>query len=169
MPAISFTDVTKVFETSKSAGTDGQRPAAVRDVSFEVEQGEFVVLLGPSGCGKTTLMRMVNRLIEPTSGSIHVEGREVHDIPVTELRRHIGYVIQQVGLFPHMTVAQNIAVVPKLLGWSKSRTESARTNSWIWSLFHHASTASDILDSCPADSNSVWASPVPWRRIHKSC
>ena len=99
------------------------RQAAVRDVSFEVEQGEFVVLLGPSGCGKTTLMRMVNRLIEPTSGLIHVEGREIHDIPVTDLRRHIGYVIQQVGLFPHMTVAQNIAVVPKLLGWSRSRIE----------------------------------------------
>jgi osmoprotectant transport system ATP-binding protein len=123
MPAISFTDVTKVFDPGRSAEKDAERPAAVRDVSFEVEKGEFVVLLGPSGCGKTTLMRMVNRLIEPTSGSIRVEGREIHDIPVTDLRRHIGYVIQQVGLFPHMTVAQNIAVVPKLLGWTKARTE----------------------------------------------
>lgn len=123
MPAISFTDVTKVFDTKQHAGTGAGRQAAVRDVSFEVDQGEFVVLLGPSGCGKTTLMRMVNRLIEPTAGLIHVEGREIHDIPVTDLRRHIGYVIQQVGLFPHMTVAQNIAVVPKLLGWSKSRIE----------------------------------------------
>jgi osmoprotectant transport system ATP-binding protein len=79
------------------------------------------VLLGPSGSGKTTLMRMVNRLIEPTSGEISVDGREVHQIPVTELRRHIGYVIQQVGLFPHMTVAQNIAVVPRLLGWKRAR------------------------------------------------
>ena len=116
MPAISFHDVTKVFDAGKG-------PAAVRDVSFDVQKGEFVVLLGPSGCGKTTLMRMVNRLIEPSSGRIEVEGREIHDIPVTDLRRHIGYVIQQVGLFPHMTVAQNVAVVPKLLGWPKSRIE----------------------------------------------
>jgi osmoprotectant transport system ATP-binding protein len=123
MPAISFKDVTKVYDVATSPRVDAGRPAAVRDVSFDVEQGQFVVLLGPSGCGKTTLMRMVNRLIEPTSGSIQVEGREVHDIPVTDLRRHIGYVIQQVGLFPHMTVAQNIAIVPKLLGWPKSRTE----------------------------------------------
>ena len=116
MPAISFHEITKVFEAGKGM-------AAVRDVSFEVQKGEFVVLLGPSGCGKTTLMRMVNRLIEPTAGLIEVEGREIHDIPVTDLRRHIGYVIQQVGLFPHMTVAQNVAVVPKLLGWPKSRIE----------------------------------------------
>jgi osmoprotectant transport system ATP-binding protein len=126
MPAISFEDVTKVYDADKRAGTEDGRQAAVRDVSFEVEKGEFVVLLGPSGCGKTTLMRMVNRLIEPTSGRIQVEGREIHDIPVTDLRRHIGYVIQQVGLFPHMTVAQNIAVVPKLLGWPKARID-ART------------------------------------------
>src|SRR5947209_496876 len=105
MPAISFTEVTKVFDTNRRAGTDAGRQAAVRDVSFDVELGEFVVLLGPSGCGKTTLMRMVNRLIEPSAGLIHVGGREIHDIPVTDLRRHIGYVIQQVGLFPHMTVA----------------------------------------------------------------
>jgi osmoprotectant transport system ATP-binding protein len=130
MPAITFTDVTKVFDTARNAGSDDGRATAVRDVSFEVEKGEFVVLLGPSGCGKTTLMRMVNRLIEPTSGSIHVEGREIHDIPITDLRRHIGYVIQQVGLFPHMNVAQNIAVVPKLLGWPKERTEQ-RTNELL--------------------------------------
>jgi osmoprotectant transport system ATP-binding protein len=123
MPAISFEDVTKIYDVSQTARAEDGRQAAIRDVSFEVEKGEFVVLLGPSGCGKTTLMRMVNRLIEPTSGRIEVEGQEVHDIPVTHLRRQIGYVIQQVGLFPHMTVAQNIAVVPKLLGWPKSRIE----------------------------------------------
>jgi osmoprotectant transport system ATP-binding protein len=123
MPAISFQNVTKIYDAGKGAGAKAGRQAALHDVSFEVETGEFVVLLGPSGCGKTTLMRMVNRLIEPSSGRIEVEGREVHDIPVTELRRHIGYVIQQVGLFPHMTVAQNIAVVPKLLGWQKTRIQ----------------------------------------------
>ncbi len=116
MSAISFQHITKVFD---GAGTG----AAVNDVTFDIEEREFVVLLGPSGCGKTTLLRMVNRLIEPTSGKIFVHGTEIHEIPATELRRHIGYVIQQVGLFPHMTVADNVAVVPKLLGWSKSRIE----------------------------------------------
>ena len=115
MPGISFRDVTKDFSRG------GSTQLAVQEVSFEVEEGEFVVLLGPSGCGKTTLMRMVNRLIEPTSGEIRIGEREIHQIGATELRRHIGYVIQQVGLFPHMTVAQNIAVVPKLLGWSRDR------------------------------------------------
>lgn len=115
MPAISFQHTTKIFGTSKPA---------VDDVTFDIEEGEFVVLLGPSGSGKTTLMRMVNRLIEPTSGEIFVEGREIHQISATELRRHIGYVIQAGGLFPHMTVAQNIAVVPKLLGWKKDRIRS---------------------------------------------
>jgi osmoprotectant transport system ATP-binding protein len=97
-----------------------ERPA-VDHVSFEVEEGEFVVLLGPSGCGKTTLLKMVNRLYEPTSGQIFVEGMEIHDIPATELRRRIGYVIQATGLFPHMSIEENIATVPKLLGWGKER------------------------------------------------
>jgi len=79
------------------------------------------VLLGPSGCGKTTLLKMVNRLIEPTGGKIRIGGIEVHDLPATELRRRIGYQIQQVGLFPHMTIAMNISVVPRLLGWDKKK------------------------------------------------
>jgi osmoprotectant transport system ATP-binding protein len=121
VPAISFQHVTKTFgRESAAGGGDGAR-AAVDDVSFDVEEGKFVVLLGPSGCGKTTLMRMVNRLIEPSSGEIFVDGEEIRTINPTRLRRHIGYVIQQVGLFPHMTVGQNVAVVPNLLGWEKSR------------------------------------------------
>ena len=95
--------------------------AAVDDCSLEVAQGQFVVLLGPSGCGKTTLLKMVNRIIEPTSGRIVVDGTDVGSLPATELRRRIGYVIQQVGLFPHMSVEQNIAVVPRLLHWPKAR------------------------------------------------
>ena len=95
--------------------------AAVEDCSLEVAQGQFVVLLGPSGCGKTTLLKMVNRIIEPTSGRIVVDGTDVGSLPATELRRRIGYVIQQVGLFPHMSVEQNIAVVPRLLHWPKAR------------------------------------------------
>jgi osmoprotectant transport system ATP-binding protein len=94
---------------------------AVDHVSFQADAGSFIVLLGPSGCGKTTLLKMINRLYEPTSGQIRIGGVEVHDLPATELRRHIGYVIQQVGLFPHMTIEQNIAVVPKLLGWEQKK------------------------------------------------
>jgi osmoprotectant transport system ATP-binding protein len=97
---------------------------AVDHVSLTVEPGKLVVILGPSGCGKTTLLKMVNRLYEPTSGQILLNGREIRQIKSTTLRQQIGYVIQQSGLFPHMTVAQNIAVVPKLLGWSRTRTQA---------------------------------------------
>jgi len=97
---------------------------AVKNCSFQVAKGELVVILGSSGCGKTTLLKMVNRLYEPTSGKIYLEGKDITQIPVTQLRQQIGYVIQQFGLFPHMTVAQNISVVPKLLGWSKPQIQS---------------------------------------------
>ena len=90
-------------------------------MSLEIEPGELVVLLGPSGCGKTTLLKMVNRLYEPTSGQILLDGRPVGEMSTTALRRGIGYVIQQTGLFPHMRVADNIAVVPKLLGWKREQ------------------------------------------------
>ena len=96
---------------------------AVNRVSFKVAGGELIVLLGPSGCGKTTLLKMINRLYEPTSGRILIEGTEVHELPVTGLRRRIGYVIQQVGLFPHMRIEQNIAIVPQLVGWDKERID----------------------------------------------
>lgn len=113
MGAIRFDDVSKEFP--------GIRQPAVDHCSLEVKDGEFVVLLGPSGCGKTTLMKMVNRLYEPTSGTIHLDGKDVQQMNGTDLRRRIGYVIQQIGLFPHMTVAQNISVVPRLLGWDPAR------------------------------------------------
>lgn len=99
----------------------GQRVSAVEDFSMRVEPGELVMFVGPSGCGKTTTMKMVNRIIEPTSGQIRIDGQDVLGLSPHELRRHIGYVIQQIGLFPHMTIADNVAVVPKLLGWSKQR------------------------------------------------
>jgi osmoprotectant transport system ATP-binding protein len=95
---------------------------AVRELSLDIPAGEVCVLVGPSGCGKTTTLKMVNRLIEPTSGRIFLDGRDVTHADPVELRRHIGYVIQQVGLFPHQTIATNIATVPKLLGWDKART-----------------------------------------------
>ncbi|MBC6699455.1 ABC transporter ATP-binding protein [Hymenobacter puniceus] len=90
--------------------------AVVQDVSFALEPGETLVLLGPSGCGKTTLLRMLNRLVEPDSGTVHLAGQDVRQLPPEQLRRGIGYVIQQVGLLPHYTVAENVGVVPGLLG-----------------------------------------------------
>jgi osmoprotectant transport system ATP-binding protein len=98
----------------------GAGPPAVRDLSFTVQAGEICVLVGPSGCGKTTTMRMVNRLVEPTGGRVLIDGQDVAGLPAVELRRRIGYVIQQVGLFPHMTIGQNVAIVPELLGWPKA-------------------------------------------------
>ena len=94
---------------------------AIEDLSLDVAAGETVMLVGPSGCGKTTTMRLINRLIEPTSGRIFVDEKDVGTVDADELRRHIGYVIQQIGLFPHLTVAANIGMVPRALGWSKQR------------------------------------------------
>jgi osmoprotectant transport system ATP-binding protein len=99
----------------------GQQVPAVTDLSLEVDRGETVCLVGPSGCGKTTTMRMINRLIEPTSGSIVVDGRDVMQQDPVALRRGIGYVIQSIGLLPHRTVAENIATVPRLVGWDDER------------------------------------------------
>ena len=96
-------------------------PPAVNDLTLTVPAGEICVLVGPSGCGKTTSMKMVNRLIEPTSGRITIDGDDVMRLPAVELRRRIGYVIQQVGLFPHLTIGENVAVVPKLLRWKETR------------------------------------------------
>jgi osmoprotectant transport system ATP-binding protein len=101
----------------------GLAAPAVTDLSLEVERGEVVTLVGPSGCGKTTTLKMINRIIEPSSGRIEVEGVDVMSLPAPLLRRRIGYVIQQIGLFPHRTVRQNIATVPQLLGWEKRRIE----------------------------------------------
>jgi osmoprotectant transport system ATP-binding protein len=113
---ISLRGVSKRFRNSSKS--------AVSDLSLDVLDGETVVLVGPSGCGKTTTMKMINRLIEPTSGSIEVDGTNVLEQDPVELRRGIGYVIQTVGLMPHRTIAQNIATVPKLVGWNDQRTRT---------------------------------------------
>jgi osmoprotectant transport system ATP-binding protein len=110
---IEFRGVSKTY-----AGTE--RPV-VNDLSFEILEGEICVLVGPSGCGKTTTMRMVNRLIEPTEGEILIDGEPNTAMSGTQLRRKIGYAIQQIGLFPHRTIAENIATVPSLLNWDKQR------------------------------------------------
>ncbi|MEV6807378.1 betaine/proline/choline family ABC transporter ATP-binding protein [Streptomyces sp. NPDC051132] len=112
---IRFEQVTKRYP-------DGT--TAVDDLSFEVSEGELVTLVGPSGCGKTTTMMMVNRLIEPTSGRVLVDGEDVAAVDPVRLRRRIGYVIQQVGLFPHRTVLDNTATVPALLGWKRTRARA---------------------------------------------
>lgn len=101
----------------------GSASPAVGDLSFEVPEGEIVVLVGPSGCGKTTTLKMINRIIEPSSGGIWVAGVNAIDTEPHVLRRQIGYVIQQTGLFPHRTIAQNIATVPRLLGWERRRID----------------------------------------------
>jgi osmoprotectant transport system ATP-binding protein len=101
-----------------------EKSPAVDNLTLDVPEGEIVILVGPSGCGKTTTMKMINRIIEPTSGRIILDGEDVTSADPDHLRRRIGYVIQQIGLFPHMTIAQNIATVPKLLGWDSKRIEA---------------------------------------------
>jgi osmoprotectant transport system ATP-binding protein len=115
-----------VFEhvSKRYPGTGSGNPGAVVDLSLEVPAGKVCVLVGPSGCGKTTSLKMVNRLIEPTSGRILIGDTDIAKQDVIELRRGIGYVIQQVGLFPHQTVGENVATVPRLLGWDESRRRS---------------------------------------------
>jgi osmoprotectant transport system ATP-binding protein len=100
---------------------------AVGSLTLDIPAGELVVLIGPSGCGKSTVLRMINRLIEPTSGHILLDGADVHAVSAVDLRRRIGYVIQNTGLFPHQTIRANVATVPRLLGWPRRRVEARVT------------------------------------------
>lgn len=109
--AIQFEHVRKNF---------GSR-VVIPDLSFIINQGEFVTILGSSGCGKTTTLKMVNGLLGPNQGQIFISGRKISRLNLVQLRRHIGYVVQQVGLFPHMTVAENIAIVPQMLSWDQQK------------------------------------------------
>src|SRR4051812_17189713 len=111
--AISFDKVSKSY---------GGAAPVLDGVSLKVREREFLAIVGPSGSGKTTLLRLVNRLIDPSAGTVRVEGDDVQSIDAVTLRRRIGYVFQGVGLFPHMTVAENIAITPRLLGWDDART-----------------------------------------------
>lgn len=112
---IQFNHVSKAYE-------DGTK--AVDSLHLEIKKGEFFVLIGPSGCGKTTTMKMINRLIETTEGSILIDGKDIQQYNINELRWNIGYVLQQIALFPHMTIAENIAVVPEMRKWSKEKTKA---------------------------------------------
>jgi osmoprotectant transport system ATP-binding protein len=135
---ISLRDVSKRFR-----GTKG---AAVENLTMDVNDGETVVLVGPSGCGKTTTMKMINRLIEPTSGAILVDGRNVLEQDPVKLRRSIGYVIQSVGLLPHRSIADNIATVPSLLGW-----DEAKTKERVRELAATLELDDELLDRYPAE------------------
>jgi osmoprotectant transport system ATP-binding protein len=115
-PMIRLEGVTKRYP--------GQAAPAVDDLSLDVADGEIVVLLGPSGCGKTTTLRLINRLIEPTEGRIFLNGEDVTRADPDQLRRRIGYVIQQIGLFPHMTIEANVGLIPRALGWDKKRIQA---------------------------------------------
>jgi osmoprotectant transport system ATP-binding protein len=114
--AISLKDVNKSFDRGRSF--------AVRGVSLDIAVGEFVAVVGTSGSGKTTLLKTINRLIEPTTGTITIENQDVQALDPFQLRRRIGYVFQGIGLFPHLTVAENIAVTPRLIGWAKSEIDA---------------------------------------------
>src|SRR6478672_7383492 len=110
------------FEAVSKIYPDGT--VAVDHLDLDAPSGQITVLVGPSGCGKTTSLRMINRMIEPTSGRIWLDDREIGKVPAPELRRQIGYVIQHAGLFPHRTIIDNIATVPYLLGWDKKRARA---------------------------------------------
>jgi osmoprotectant transport system ATP-binding protein len=141
MATIRLEALTKTYATPRGA------VHAVERVSFEVGDGQICVLLGPSGCGKTTTLRMINRLVTPSSGKVFIGGRDTDEADPVELRRTIGYVIQQIGLFPNMTVAGNIGVVPRLLGWSAERTR-ARAEALLSML---AMEPRDFLDRYPGE------------------
>ena len=135
---IKFDRVVKRYGTS----------VAVDHLSLEIKSGETVILVGPSGCGKTTSLKMINRLIEPTEGTISIDDRDTRTYDVNDLRRSIGYVIQQVGLFPHQTVAENVATVPRLLKWPKARIQ-ARVEELLDLI---ALPASDYAKRLPAEN-----------------
>lgn len=116
---IKLENLTKQFSQKH-----GQTFKAVDNVNLNVPEGEMCVLLGPSGCGKTTTLKMINRLITPSSGTILINGEDTSGMDPVTLRRNIGYVIQQIGLFPNMTIEENITVVPRMLGWDKARCKS---------------------------------------------
>jgi osmoprotectant transport system ATP-binding protein len=135
---IDLENLTKTFP--------GSPTPAVDSLNLNVDRGEIVVFVGPSGCGKTTTLKMINRLIEPTSGTIRIDGQSVETVPVHELRRGIGYVIQQIGLFPHRTIRQNIATVPGLLDWDR-----AKINERVDELTDLVALDPLILDRYPAE------------------
>lgn len=134
---LSIKNLTKIYSGNKKA---------VDRISLDIESGEFIAFIGTSGSGKTTALRMINRMIEPTEGQITINGKNIGDMNPVELRRSIGYVIQQIGLMPHMTIRENIVLVPKLLKWSKEKKD-ARAKE----LIKLVDLPEDYLDRYPAE------------------
>ena len=137
-PMIRLQEVSKTFA--------GAARPAVDSLSMDVQEGEIVTLVGPSGCGKTTTLKMINRIVEPSSGTIEVAGVDAMSVPPHELRRSIGYVIQDVGLFPHRTIRDNIATVPELLGW-----DAARVSMRVDELIEMVGLDGDLLPKYPGE------------------
>ncbi len=144
---ISLQGVTKTY--------DGSVIPAVDSLNLDIPEGEILVLVGPSGCGKSTTLRLINRMIEPTSGRIIFDGEDVTSVNPDLLRRRIGYVIQQIGLFPHQTIAQNIATVPRLLGWDK-----AKINARVTELLDVMGLPNDFKDRYPKELSGGQAQRV---------
>ncbi|MDP9428829.1 MAG: ABC transporter ATP-binding protein [Actinomycetota bacterium] len=130
MPDISNATDAMIRLSGVTKHYEGSDAPAVAPLTMDIRRGEFVCLVGPSGSGKTTTLRMINRLVEPTGGQIWIDGQDVTHSDPDELRRHIGYVIQQVGLIPHMSIGQNVGIVPSMLGWDKKRI-SARVDELL--------------------------------------
>ena len=142
---------------------------AVRDLSLTVGEGELLVLLGGSGSGKTTTLKMINRLIEPSAGSVLVDGQDVGEFEAHDLRRRIGYAFQQVGLFTHMTVAENIGVTPVLLGGPRARFVTGSTSCSIWWSLTRRRPGTAAQTSSPVVSSSVWGLRGRWPPVPVSC
>lgn len=155
------------FERVTKRYPDGT--TAVDDLSFEVSEGELVTLVGPSGRGKTTTMMMVNRLIEPTSGRIPVNDEDIATVQPVRLRRRIGYVIQQVGPFPHRTVLDNTATVPTLVGWKKAKARARAASCSIWWAWTRRRTDRVIRNSCRAVSGSGSGWRGRWPPTRRCC
>lgn len=119
---LKFEHVSKKYKGGKTA---------VSNLNLEFKKGEFIVFIGPSGCGKTTTMKMINRLIEPTEGKIFINGEDIMEKDPVKLRREIGYVIQQIGLFPHMTIQENISLVLKLLKWPEEKEKVGQKSFFL--------------------------------------
>ena len=140
---------------------------AVDAISLEVADGEVCVLIGPSGCGKTTTLRMINRLVEPTAGRILIDGADTRTTRPETLRRSIGYAIQSVGLFPHMTVEQNIGIVPSVLAWDRTRVAKRVRELLLLVGLNPIHTPASILLNSRAGRHSEWVSHVPSPRTHR--
>lgn len=136
-PMVEFKNVSKIYPGGK---------VAVENINLRIERGEFVCFIGTSGGGKTTTLRMINSMLTPTNGDIFVDGKNIHDIDPIELRRSIGYVIQNIGLMPHMTIRDNITLVPKLLKWPKEKRD-ARAKE----LIKMVELPEDFLDRYPSE------------------